>query len=123
MRFGAESLDLLVVFDAPFGAAAGFELLEQLQFAFGFEEADALLGDLLMKLLPARLERGGAALNVGLEVRQRDVVFPSGRRGMADVSAGVVKLHIERVDLVPQALAGIQQTSKMSAFRFGLLSA
>lgn len=76
MRFGAESLDLLVVFDAPFGAAARFELLEQLQFAFGFEESGPLLGDLLMKLLAARLEREGAALNVGLEVRQRDVVFP-----------------------------------------------
>jgi hypothetical protein len=123
MRFGAESLDLLVVFDAPFGAAAGFELLEQPHFAVGFKEAGALLGDLLMKLLAARLERGGTALNVGLEVRQRDVVFPGRRRSMADVSAGVVKLNIERMDLLPQALVGIQETSKMSAFRFGLLAA
>jgi hypothetical protein len=123
MRFGADGFKLLVVFDGPFGAAANFKLLEQLQFAFGFEEVCALLSDLTMKLLAASFERGGAALNVGLEIRQGDVIFARRGRGVADVCACFVELCIERTNLVVESLTGGQQVSKLSAFRFGLLAA
>lgn len=123
MRFGAERFELLIVFDGPFGAAANFELLEQLQFAFGFEKMSALLGNLAMKLQGACFERSGAALNVGFEVRESNVVFAGRRRGMPDVSTRVVELRIESTNLLFETLTGGQQVSKMSAFRLGLLAA
>ena len=92
MGFGAYGFKLLVAFDGPFGAAANFELFEQLQFSLGLEQVGALLGDLAMKLLAARLERGGSALKMGFEVGESDVILPGGGRGVADVSAGLVEL-------------------------------
>lgn len=78
VRLGGGGFEFLIVCSSPLRALARFELFEQLQFALGFKHFDALRHDLLSQLRATLFERCGAALDVGLEMRERDVVVTGG---------------------------------------------